>query len=139
MYNKIDFHSSIFHNCINYKTKPENTYAELKLEAEKALANIAKENPRIKLSIARVFSVSSNYIRKIKIFYLLEKIQYLINNKIVHISFDIDVFDPSLVKATGTRVDDGLDMNEVFNILFKDADPEICINNLMMRSLKKEN
>ena len=54
----------LIYKNINSKTQPENTYGELKLEAEKALANIAKENPKIKLSIARVFSVSSNYIRK---------------------------------------------------------------------------
>ena len=35
----------------------------------------------------------------------------------IHISFDVDVLDPSLVDSTGTRVPEGLNCTEVKNII----------------------
>ena len=45
----------------------------------------------------------------------ISKICEIVNNKSnnnIHLSFDIDVLDPSLVPATGTPVDDGMNIDE---------------------------
>ena len=55
--------NKLIYKDINFKTKPENTYGKMKLEAENELIKLAKKNTNIKLSIARIFSVTSNDIR----------------------------------------------------------------------------
>ena len=48
---------------------------------------------------------------------ILDDIQNKIKDKFIHISFDIDVIDPSLVPSTGTPVDKGLNMHDIYLIL----------------------
>ena len=40
-----------------------------------------------------------------------------VKDKIIHISFDIDVIDPILGPSTGTTVDKGLNMYDIYTIL----------------------
>ena len=60
---------------------------------------------------------SSQHIKNIGIFYILHELQNRLNNKKIHISFDIDVFDPYYVKSTGTPVNYGLNLWEIYTIL----------------------
>ena len=48
---------------------------------------------------------------------ILDEVQEKIKDKFIHISFDIDVIDPSLVKSTGTTVDEGLTIHDIYRIL----------------------
>ena len=48
---------------------------------------------------------------------ILDEVQEKIKDKVIHISFDIDVIDPSLVKSTGTTVDKGLTIHDIYLIL----------------------
>ena len=67
---------------------------------------------------------SSQDIKLIGIFYILHELQKRLNNKKIHISFDIDIFDPHYVKSTGTPVNYGLNLWEIYTIL-----KYICKNN----------
>ena len=67
---------------------------------------------------------SSQDIKYIGIFYILHELQNRLNNKKIHISFDIDIFDPFYVKSTGTPVNYGLNLWEVHSML-----KYICKNN----------
>ena len=51
------------------------------------------------------------------LFKILDELQEKIKDKVIHISFDIDVLDPSLVKSTGTTVDKGLTIHDIYLIL----------------------
>ena len=59
---------------------------------------------------------SSDEIRN-NITEILDEVQENIKDKIIHISFDIDVLDPSLAKSTGTTVDNGLTISDIYIIL----------------------
>ena len=48
---------------------------------------------------------------------ILDEIQEKVKDKIIHISFDIDVIDPILGPSTGTTVDKGLNMYDIYTIL----------------------
>lgn len=48
---------------------------------------------------------------------VLEKIDKFIDNREVHISFDIDIMDPSLLSSTGVPEDDGVNMDQMIKIL----------------------
>ena len=67
---------------------------------------------------------SSQDIKLIGIFYILHELQNRLNNKKIHISLDIDIFDPYYVKSTGTPVNYGLNLWEIYTIL-----KYICKNN----------
>jgi len=67
---------------------------------------------------------SCENIKKLGIFYILQEIQEKIKKKKIHISFDIDVFDPYYVQSTGTVVENGLNPFEIYTIL-----KYICQNN----------
>jgi len=43
-----------------------------------------------------------------------EIIEYSVNYETIHLSFDIDSIDPEIIKSTGTRVNSGLDIDDVF-------------------------
>ena len=59
---------------------------------------------------------SSEDIRK-ELLETIDKVQNIIKDKIIHISFDIDVIDPILVVSTGTPVEKGLNMHDIYHIL----------------------
>ena len=67
---------------------------------------------------------SSQDIKNLGVFYILQEIQNKLYNKKIHISFDLDVFDSYYVKSTGTPVNYGLNLWEIHSIL-----KYICINN----------
>ena len=48
---------------------------------------------------------------------ILDEVQEKVKDKIIHISFDIDVIDPILGPSTGTTVDKGLNMYDIYTIL----------------------
>ena len=48
---------------------------------------------------------------------ILDEIQEKVKDKFIHISFDIDVIDPILGPSTGTTVDKGLNMYDIYTIL----------------------
>jgi len=48
---------------------------------------------------------------------ILDEVQEKIKDKFIHISFDIDVIDPILGPSTGTTVDKGLNMYDIYTIL----------------------
>jgi agmatinase len=89
------------------------------------------ESPNVKLISLGARSTSKEEIEfmkknksRINTFYAkdketwdLKKIQKLIKNKNVYISFDVDVFDSSLMPATGTPEPGGLFWNEVINLI----------------------
>ena len=62
------------------------------------------------------------------------KINNFIGNSKIHISFDVDVMDPSLVYSTGTKVNDGLYLDETIRIL-----DEINDSNLINMDLTELN
>ena len=47
----------------------------------------------------------------------LKEVQENIKDKIIHISFDIDVLDPTFAKSTGTTVVNGLTVSDIYMIL----------------------
>tara|TARA_X000000950_G_C13912524_1_gene659553 strand:+ start:4131 stop:4973 length:843 start_codon:yes stop_codon:yes gene_type:complete len=59
-----------------------------------------------------------NIIRRANIYYMFNELSRIIENKNIHISIDIDVLDACLVPCTGTPVKDGLQLNELFKILY---------------------
>ena len=48
---------------------------------------------------------------------ILDEVQEKVKDKIIHISFDIDVIDPILAPSTGTTLDKGLNMYDIYTIL----------------------
>lgn len=56
--------------------------------------------------------------KKIRVLDVEKTIEFINNtDSPIHISFDVDVLDPELMSSTGTRVPDGLDCQEVKNII----------------------
>ena len=49
----------------------------------------------------------------------LNKIIEFIDNKPIHISFDVDSMDPEIIKCTGTRVSKGLELEQVIKLFEK--------------------
>ena len=47
----------------------------------------------------------------------LNKISEFISSNPIHVSFDVDAMDPSIIYSTGTRVSNGFNINESHNIL----------------------
>ena len=48
---------------------------------------------------------------------ILDEISKKINDKPVHLSVDVDAFDPSLIFSTGTPVNDGLELEHFYKIV----------------------
>jgi arginase len=59
-----------------------------------------------------------NNIRRTNIYDMFYELNRLIEDKNIHISIDIDVLDSRLVPCTGTPVEGGLELNELFKILY---------------------
>lgn len=59
----------------------------------------------------------------IKDFTVNETLNFIKNtNNVIHISFDVDSLDPTILDSTGTMADDGMNEKDVKNII------EICLN-----------
>ena len=52
----------------------------------------------------------------------LNKINKFVENSPLHLSFDVDVLDPSFIKCTGTPVKGGLDLESVISIINEKKD-----------------
>ena len=59
-----------------------------------------------------------NIIKQTNFYCILNELSKFIENKNIHISIDIDVLDSSIVPCTGTPVKNGLQLNELFRILY---------------------
>ena len=56
--------------------------------------------------------------KKIRVLNVADTVDYIRNTDApIHISFDVDALDPKLVSSTGTRVDNGLNSQEVMEII----------------------
>ena len=60
---------------------------------------------------------TSDFIRKYSIISVIEDIYYENIIKKVHLSFDVDVLDPTIFQSTGTPVEGGIDIREAQTLL----------------------
>ena len=100
-----------------YNLKPEQiTYLGPRSVDKEEMDIINKYDIKL-YSSEDIRNTNVNYDCHNNLLKILDEVQEKIKDKFIHISFDIDVIDPSLVKSTGTTVDKGLTMHDIWIIL----------------------
>jgi len=69
---------------------------------------------------------------------VLRRIREFINDKEIYVSFDVDVFDPSIVKATGYLEENGLKEDEVLRLIDVINEGNVSAMDLVEVHLKKK-
>ncbi len=105
-YNKNKFsHASAIRRCLDYKNVNVISFGIRNISA-KEISYLKKNNKRIKIFWA-----------KDKNKWNLNLFKKLIKNKTVYLTFDVDVFDSSIMAATGTPEPGGLFWDETIKII----------------------
>ena len=91
-----------------YNLKPEQiTYLGPRSVDEEEMKSIKENN----ITLYSSYDIRNNLTN------ILKEVQENIKDKIIHISFDIDVLDPTFAKSTGTTVVNGLTVSDIYMIL----------------------
>ena len=105
-YNKNKFsHASAIRRCLDYKNVNVISFGIRNISA-KEISYLKKNNKRIKIFWA-----------KDKNKWNLNLFKKLVKNKTVYLTFDVDVFDSSIMAATGTPEPGGLFWDETIKII----------------------
>lgn len=104
------------------------------------IGNLELENEEKKVFASKkIISITSHDLAKDRQESLLRVKEFIEKFNHIHISFDVDVFDRSLVSATGTPAENGFQLDEVFDVLDILAHAEHKSIDLVEVNPRKEN